>query len=228
MDYRPDNHIKLTPKEKSMRLGEILFAAIVAMFLLALTARTHAVTVKPVCKDLGQNRFHCEVTFPRTIVSTDNYSRFYKMLKVVGKGDTVVINLSGFGGNAHLMLELGNAIKSSRALTIAKVTGPVYSAHAFLALTTNKLEAGQLTFLMFHKMRSSTGGLTNITPAEMCRSEIKIERCIANTKSMQDAFHKVLLDNKLRDILTKEELKKFHDGYDVYLLGSDIMRRLSR
>lgn len=210
-----------------MTILRTMFYVAVVAFLVSWVYPAKAAKIVPICTTIKSNII-CAVQLPESISSVDNYKAFYETLRGMEKNDSIVIRMSGFGGSAHLMMKISSAIRASKGMTTIEVIGPVYSAHAFISMSAKQLLIRDYTFFMFHRLRTSSMGEANVSEAEMCRAAVQIDKCMANTKAMLVAFHDTLLRNGLKKIFTKSEMKSFLGGYDVYIQGHEMRRRLSK
>lgn len=147
------------------------------------------------------------------IKSVINYESIAELLDAAKKGDVVIFHLAGYGGDGNTMRFLINHIKATKALTIASVEAPIYSAHAYIAINTNKLIMAPSTFLMFHSL-STHNFDCSIYQGETDRGQDQVTKC----KQMLDAEDEsvsYLIDRAW--VLTADEKARIKDGYDVYV-----------
>lgn len=176
----------------------------------------------------------CNGVLSNTIESSEQYLKLGMMIRSLPSDWKVNIQLDGFGGDMDSVYYFYNTIKKSEAKVTLEVVGPVYSAHAFLAMAGDSLEIDDLAFFMFHKPaiynpETKEFELSN-TICRIAKGKDRgqpqegkcIERMKANDK-MYDKF----FEEKVKPFLTKEELIKYEIGEDVYISGEEIKRRLT-
>lgn len=95
----------------------------------------------------------CNVYMDDQIYGQNDYLRLFYLLDNATKDTKITFHLSGYGGDAASMITLGNHIRASEAEVTMNVEGPVYSAHANLALCGDKLKVVGTVFLMFHDVQ---------------------------------------------------------------------------
>ena len=136
--------------------------------------------------------------------------------------------LSGSGGSVQSAKDLYFAIQSHDGEVEMVVTGDVYSAHAFLALSGDSVKVVNNNILfLFH-----IPAILNLTVPEYCstlkgksRGVSRFKNCIGNWEVEQAIFNSTLALVPYQ-IMTKEERGRYTSGYDVYLTGSQIKERL--
>lgn len=127
--------------------------------------------------------------------------------------DTVIFRLAGMGGLDESALDIINNIHSTKAHTIAIVDAPVYSAHAYIASSTQEMHMAKYSYLMFHS-NSALGTDCSKDGDKLDRGVPEKEHCeafIAMSLSLNFAFLQSI------PFLTLEELKSLETGHDVYI-----------
>lgn len=133
-------------------------------------------------------------------------------LQEARKGDVVIFHLAGYGGSVNSVYNIVNNIRASRAKVIMSVEAPVYSGHAYLALSGDELRMSKNSYLMLH----TTSGIDTD-----CSKETGLDRGISNVEhcqAMKDA-DMALFSQFLNSFpqLNPEELAQLNSGHDVYL-----------
>jgi hypothetical protein len=152
------------------------------------------------------------------IKTADAYTALITALQNAREGDVINIHLAGYGGDGGTMMVLISAIKASNATTVAIVEAPVYSAHAYLALSCNKLVMRPHTTLMLHN--ASTNDLDcDAFKGLKDRGHDESVKC----RQLQQAVN-YMGDGLLKEfkLLTDEERQMISDGYDLYLTADEI------
>jgi len=173
----------------------------------------------------------CEVFLSSSIDERSNYIGLVKLIETAPKDSTINIHLSGDGGSTDTVIYIGNAVKLSKATVNTIIDGPVYSAHAYLALLGKKITFAPNVFLMFHGpaalVRHADGSTEYISIDDVCnlvnekdkdRGQSARRKCVEG-----NVFYKEAVYNYLKTFgkgyLDDNEMKAISDGYDVYISG---------
>lgn len=170
-------------------------------------------------------RIVCRAYFTDTIDNPQDYHHLIHTLTVLNKGDIIYINLAGTGGRLDSTVRIIHAIQSSKATVIIVVTGAVYSAHAFIAMSADQIDIKPFTYFMFH--HSSLLGLDCsqfLTKSDRNQS--------AFVKCKQHKFIHLETTQKLivyltYGILTNDEIEDILIGKNVYIDGHEMQKRIS-
>lgn len=173
--------------------------------------------------------------------SVDNHRQIQDVIQLLNqasKNTTIIIHLAGYGGNVESYEYLSNSIKSTKATVVMSVDAPVYSGHAYLALSGHKLVIAPYTYLMFHassamdidcnkknyglsKSKLNTLSLSkniNYDPNGLDRGVSQKTKCIQYKQATLYNSEKML--NEL-PYLTQEEKTYIVNGGDVYIQSDD-------
>lgn len=169
----------------------------------------------------------CEVRLGTSITKPENFKDVLSLLSQAKSGDTIIFYLIGYGGQVDTTTQLLYAIRTTKATTVAIVQGSVYSAHAYIAVSMNKMIINPLATFMFH--RSSAYGRESVCDEKkgtIDRKQDAYKKCMdyLNTMLEQDKNEVILT---LGPFLTKVELQAILDGHDVYVQGYEMQKRLS-
>ena len=173
-----------------------------------------------------------EVYFSDTIQSPMAYTALAVQLEKATPDTVITIHLIGFGGNADTVLYLENLISRSKATVIMDVDGSVYSAHAMIAMLGKQINIGKYGHFMFHYPAAMNYKREYVDPATICPLLTGVDRGIPNSvncanemkfsaKEFEDIFQA-----KIAPYLTAEEIKRYHQGYQVHVSGPEMARRL--
>lgn len=158
-----------------------------------------------------------EITFSEEVVHPAyQYAELCSMLREeVTKDDTVVLQISNYGGCCDSAATLVNAIKDCKGHVRAVVNAPSYSAATMLALAGDELELKPYSFLMFHNFSSSEKGKGG-----------EIKMAVANTERV---IHSMMSDLYF-PFLSKAEINNIFNDKDVYVHWDDkeLKERLAR
>ncbi len=205
----------------------------------------HIKYVAPWFQNQGQSKVYdiscytntCEVFLSSHIEEQSEYSSLAKLLETAPKDSIINIHLAGNGGSTDTVLYIQNAVELSLATVNTIIDGPVYSAHAYLALIGKHIKIGPNVFFMFHEPAvqvETPEGLVNLTKFDACnlvrglsdRNQSAYQKCLD-----QDKFYSQLIATYFNDYvnkyLTKQEIMDIADGKDVYISGGDMQRRIN-
>lgn len=161
-----------------------------------------------------------DITLEQEIKSPLWYEDVSKVLREAKPLDHVIFHLAGYGGQVDTTLMLVNQIKESKAVVIMSVEAPVYSGHAFLALSGHKIIMAPNSFLMLHY--SSILGLNCAGASGVDRGQPRKDKCY-QYKGVQLKLFDRYLDSL--DILYEKEKLDLKEGKDIYLFPEDIRNR---
>lgn len=168
------------------------------------------------------------VYLPHVIHYLGETNKIIAILDKAKKGDDVVVHIQGYGGDASIETALVNALKRSKANILLSVDGPVYSAHAFLALTKGKnikVRVSDNSFFMFHHI----SGLNTD-----CSKSKGSDRGVSNKLKCQRAldyhvkFYTKSLVASTIGILTVDQVTEIFEGRDVYVSSKQIKDALRK
>lgn len=166
---------------------------------------------------------HYDITLNDTIYGTDWYKNIGSVLRSANYGDTVTFHLAGYGGDEATLLLLINQVHMSKAYTTMSVESQVYSAHAYLAVSGDKLVMAPYTWLMFH--------FSSIL-SEDCSTKLGKDRGVSNVEHCQALKDTdIVLGKRLVEsisILTSCEKERIEGGHDVYLISDEVMKRVNK
>lgn len=176
--------------------------------------------------DTTEPNYICHIYFPGTIYAADEYVKIGRLITNLPEESTVYLHLVGSGGSGEGAIYLDNIFKSGKLNIIANVDGPIASAHVLIALSADKMVISDNGYFYFHLMSG-----TNMVD-ELCgklsgkdRGQSLKEKCVENQTKIVEIYNKWAL-NLVKTVLTKEEIKRIKDGYEVILPNNEIKRRL--
>lgn len=156
-----------------------------------------------------------------TIAGENTVKNIVTVLKDAYEGDVVIFHLAGYGGEVETVYYIVNNIKLSKAHVIMSVESPVYSGHAYLAVSGDELIMAPYTYLMFHTV--SVYGMD-------CNTQTGTDRTVSNVEHCQKMYDNVMgLAQKFiinMPILKASEKIDVLTGHDVYLDSTEVQARL--
>lgn len=168
--------------------------------------------------------FHKEVDIrmDSEIKGQESVRAIIKVLQEAKPKDIIRFHLAGVGGEVETVWNLINNVRASKGTVYMIVEAPVYSGHAYLALSSDHLIMRPFSSLMLH---------TSSAYGEDCSTSEGTDRTVSNVYHCQ-----MFLDTHLRlvtkflseidpKIVTAEEKVRILTGYDYYLTADDYTRR---
>lgn len=170
---------------------------------------------------------NCTVNLSSNIGDPTKYEGLRQMIHERKITDTVVWELAGYGGFVTGEEELAHMIKASPALHIARVYGDVYSAHAYLAISMDRLEVARPeALMMFHRSSLYGNELLLCAPkaGELDRKQDAYRKCIELT-SVLEANENKFIRRLFKDLLSERLINDVIAGKDVYVSAVEIQKR---
>lgn len=163
------------------------------------------------------------------ITALENYRDIERALQEATYGDTITFHLAGYGGSLLTEQSLSSNIQRTRAITIMVVNAPVYSAHAYLAVSGDHIIMAPHSFLMFHAAATGDG---NLISQRDCKSEVGMNRGVPNSEHCEADKRAMMRSEQVGleglKYLTRAEKDRLYTGNDVYLFPEDIEARKSK
>lgn len=142
-----------------------------------------------------------------------SYFPLTEKLYSLKKTDTVEVYLAGIGGQMEGLLMLTALLQNTKATVKMIVVGNVYSAHSMLMCVGDTLYVESVAVAMFHS--PSGGALT------------KQSDTFKNLNSMRKSF-KHFMSKHCSNVVTANEVRDVQNGIDLYLTGTQIMKRIKK
>ncbi len=154
------------------------------------------------------------------IKTINAYKDVSEAMSEADSGDTIKIYLAGYGGDAAGATYIINAMEATKAHTETHVQGPVFSAHAYIALYGQKLFIAENSYVMLH--------VSSVFDVD-CSKKIGTDRSVTKAQSCQNFKDAALFSNyiMLRDShrLTLSEIYTIMTGHEVYLFAHALKER---
>lgn len=166
---------------------------------------------------------HTDITLQDEIGNSEFFHDVVAVLRNASYGDTITFHLIGWGGQEDTMFFLINNVRASKAYVTMSVEAPVYSAHAYLAVSGDELVMAPYTYLMFHF--SSVLNMDCDSKEGTDRGVSNIEHCNAFKTTDVDTGIKLLQSISL---LTLWEKVRILTGHDVYITSDEYQRRIGQ
>lgn len=147
------------------------------------------------------------------IVEPDFYRDLFYQLENCSENDVFEIVLNTYGGQEDTAIQLYNAIISSPATVVGRVSGYCCSAGTIILLGCHTWVVPPNSKLMVH---SSSGGTTGKSHETQAMVEFE-------TVWLKDFFRDVY-----KGFLTDKEITEVLAGKDMWLTGADVVKRLKK
>jgi hypothetical protein len=168
-------------------------------------------------------KYTTEIRLDNEIGSPDLYKDITQILSSAGYYDPVNFHLVGTGGRVDAALLLINNIQASKAQVNMIVEAPVYSAHAYIAVSGKTLTMRPYTYMMFHY--SSVLNLDCSEATGTDRGVSNKEHCEMYKSTDLYNNNKVVMGLPL---LTNQEKFMIMTGHDVYITSDEFYHRVNK
>ena len=142
------------------------------------------------------------------------YGELVELLLDLDESTVVEFYINTPGGVLDSAKMLLNAVRTTKARTIGKLSGGVASAGTMIALAMDDIEVAPFTDFMIHSW-SVQGQSGKANEIEAQNNHMKKET-------------RVLFDAVYKGFLTSREIKKVIDGTDMWMSSEEIMKRLGK
>lgn len=147
------------------------------------------------------------------IESPENYIEWFQTIRHCSKGDVIKIYINSGGGHMDTTIQFLRALNETEATVITSVEGMCASAATMIFLQGNNFEVSEYSMFMIHTYSGGAVGKGN---------EIH----------SQALFDRKWSTNMMRKIyegfLTPEEIDKVIDGVDIWMDGTEVIKRLKK
>ena len=125
------------------------------------------------------NKF--EFNLDEDIKEPSYYRNLIEVLNNATEQDLVMLNINSGGGMLDSAISIIDALRNTRANTLAWISGSAYSAAGLIALSCQNVEVGEFATLMCHNSQYGLGGYT---------TDIK-DRAVFEHKMISKIMHSV-------------------------------------
>lgn len=153
-----------------------------------------------------------EFNIDEEIKEPSYYRNLIEVLNNATEQDLVVLNINSGGGMLDSAISIIDALRNTRANTLAWISGSAYSAAGLVALSCQNVEVGEFATLMCHNAKYGLGGYT---------TEIK-DRAIFEYKMTTKILHSVY-----RHFLSTEEIESLLRNNTIWMDADEIIERLT-
>ena len=138
------------------------------------------------------------------------YNELCSLLTDASEAETFVFHLNTPGGIIDTAFMVIDAMKNSKAKTVAHLTGTVASAGTMIALVCDELIVADHTAFMIHNYSGGVSGKGH---------EMKLQQQFID-KSLNEAFNDIYLG-----FLTEDEIAEVIDGKDMWMDKNEVLTR---
>ena len=159
---------------------------------------------------ITHNKF--EFNLDEDIKEPSYYRSLIEVLNNATEQDLVVLNINSGGGHLDSAISIIDALRNTRANTLAWISGSAYSAAGLIALSCQNVEVGEFATLMCHNSQYGLGGYT---------TDIK-DRALFEHKMTSKIMQSVY-----RFFLSPEEIESVLMNKTIWMDSDEIIERLS-
>lgn len=170
-----------------------------------------------------------DVYLPDTLGSNDDYLVLIKTINDLRPEQTLRLHIAGYGGQVDTLVHIINAIENSKGTVDTIVEGPVYSAHAVLATVGKHMYVSSRSLFMFHAPAIKLGE-EYVLPSVVCQAVTGLDRGQSARQKCEDSmkYNKAIFDSIAAKYvfkhLTKQQIKDYNNGRDVYLTSDEMLK----
>ena len=160
---------------------------------------------------ITHNKF--EFNLDEDIKEPSYYRSLIEVLNNATEQDLVVLNINSGGGQLDSAISIIDALRNTRANTLAWISGSAYSAAGIIALSCQNLEVGEFATLMCHNSQYGLGGYT---------TDIK-DRAVFEHKMISKIMHSVY-----KHFLSVDEVEAVLSNKTIWMDASEIVERFTK
>ena len=160
---------------------------------------------------ITHNKF--EFNLDEDIKEPSYYRSLIEVLNNATEQDLVVLNINSGGGQLDSAISIIDALRNTRANTLAWISGSAYSAAGIIALSCQNLEVGEFATLMCHNSQYGLGGYT---------TDIK-DRAVFEHKMISKIMHSVY-----KHFLSVDEVEAVLSNKTIWMDADEIIERFTK
>lgn len=160
---------------------------------------------------ITHNKF--EFNLDEDIKEPSYYRSLIEVLNNATEQDLVVLNINSGGGHLDSAISIIEALRNTRANTLAWISGSCYSAASLIALNCQNLEVGEFATLMCHNSQYGLGGYT---------TDIK-DRAVFEHKMISKIMHSVY-----KHFLSVDEVEAVLSNKTIWMDADEIVERFAK
>lgn len=156
------------------------------------------------------NKF--EFNLDEDIKEPSYYRNLIEVLNNATEQDLVVLNINSGGGMLDSAISIIDALRNTRANTLAWISGSAYSAAGLIALSCQNVEVGEFATFMCHNSQYGLGGYT---------TDIKDRALFEHKMTCK------IMQSVYRFFLSPEEIESVLMNKTIWMDSDEIIERLS-
>lgn len=161
-------------------------------------------------KKITRNIYH--VYIDSAIGNQSSFRGLYHLLYTAKKSDTFIFRVNSLGGSLDTMTNMVDALRRTKAHTIGEIN-VAYSAGGIIIMHCKEIRVNKYATMMIHNVQLGIrGGMNNVK--DQCEFYKKL--------------NKQILTDTYRYFLTNKEMESVLNGKWIWLLESEIKKRLKR
>lgn len=154
-----------------------------------------------------------EFNLDEDIKEPSYYRNLIEVLNNATEQDLVVLNINSGGGHLDSAISIIDALRNTRANTLAWISGSAYSAAGIIALSCQNLEVGEFATFMCHNSQYGLGGYT---------TDIK-DRAVFEHKMISKIMHSVY-----KHFLSVDEVEAVLSNKTIWMDADEIVERFTK
>ena len=163
------------------------------------------------CSDMVSTKY--EFYIDQDILEPSYYRNLITVLNNATENDLVILNINSQGGSLDSAISIMQALRDTRAETIAHTVGSCYSAATLLALSCNNVDVGEFSNWMIH----------DGSYAVASKSSDIVTRASFENKFIRNIFKSVYIP-----FISEQEMNDVMRGVDLWMTSSEVRERFTK
>ena len=162
------------------------------------------------CSDMVSTKY--EFYIDQDILEPSYYRNLITVLNNATENDLVILNINSQGGSLDSAISIMQALRDTRAETIAHTVGSCYSAATLLALSCNNVDVGEFSNWMIH----------DGSYAVASKSSDIVTRASFENKFIRNIFKSVYIP-----FISEQEMNDVMRGVDLWMTSEEVRERFA-
>ena len=163
------------------------------------------------CSDMVSTKY--EFYIDQDILEPSYYRNLITVLNNATENDLVILNINSQGGSLDSAISIMQALRDTRAETIAHTVGSCYSAATLLALSCNNVDVGEFSNWMIH----------DGSYAVASKSSDIVTRASFENKFIRNIFKSVYIP-----FISEQEMNGVMRGVDLWMTSEEVRERFTK
>lgn len=142
----------------------------------------------------------------------EDYTEWFDVIRHANENDAIKIYINSYGGDLFTAIQFMRVLAETNATKIISVEGACMSAATMIFMCADNFEVTPHSSFMVHNYNSGIFGKGH---------EMHSQALFERDWSIE------LINNVYKHFLTDEEIAKVVNGADIWLTGSDVVKRLN-